>query len=108
GGKPLPIVTSMWQWQIVKCEEVYLKDYTGVLDAIGNLKAYFRFYNRQRPHQALNYQTPEAVYFGVNATKTAMLRIGLAADRRSSENPGGLCRGIQLMQAFRRVTDQWF
>ena len=33
-------------------------------------------------HEALNYQTPEAVYFGVNATKTAMLRIGLAADRR--------------------------
>ena len=98
----------MGQRRTVKYEEVYLKDYTGVLDAIGNLKAYFRFYNRQRPHQALNYQTPEAVYFGVNATKTAMLRIGLAADRRSSENPGGLCRDIQFMQAFRVVTDQCF
>jgi len=107
-GRALDNIFTERLWRTVKYEEVYLKDYTGVLDAIGNLKAYFRFYNRQRPHQALNYQTPEAVYFGVNATKTAMLRIGLAADRRSSENPGGLCRDIQFMQAFRVVTDQCF
>jgi len=81
-GRALDNIFTERLWRTVKYEEVYLKDYTGVLDAIGNLKAYFRFYNRQRPHQALNYQTPEAVYFGVNATKTAMLRIGLAADRR--------------------------
>src|SRR5436309_3698943 len=83
-GRALDNIFTERLWRTVKYEEVYLKDYTGVLDAIGNLKAYFRFYNRQRPNQALNYQTPEAVYFGVNATKTAMLRIGLAADRRLS------------------------
>jgi putative transposase len=81
-GRALDNIFTERLWRSVKYEEVYLKDYTGVRDAIGNLKAYFGFYNRQRPHQALNYQTPEAVYFGVNATKTAVLRIGLAPDRR--------------------------
>ena len=30
-------------------------------DAVRNLGPYFCFYNGQRPHQALDYQTPEAV-----------------------------------------------
>jgi putative transposase len=81
-GRALDNIFTERLWRSVKYEEVYLKDYTGVPDAIGNLKAYFRFYNRQRPHQALNYQTPEAVYFGVNARKTAMPQVGLAVDRR--------------------------
>jgi putative transposase len=81
-GRALDNIFTERLWRTVKYEEVYLKDYTGVRDAIGNLKAYFRFYNGQRPHQALNYQTPEAVYFGRNAQKTAMTQVGLAADRR--------------------------
>ena len=28
------------------------------------LEKFFQLYNRQRPHQALGYQTPAAVYFG--------------------------------------------
>lgn len=51
-------------WRTVKYEEVYLKDYTDVPEAITNLKTYFAFYNQERPHQSLGYQTPEAVYIG--------------------------------------------
>src|SRR2546427_333468 len=69
-------------WRTVKYEDVYLKDYSDPPDAVRNLRLYFSFYNGQRPHQALNYQTPEAVYFGVNAQKPAMLRVAFAADRR--------------------------
>jgi putative transposase len=69
-GRALDNVFTERLWRTVKYEEVYLKDYAGVPDAFGNLKSYFRFYNAQRPHQALNYQTPEAVYFGVKARKT--------------------------------------
>ena len=45
-------------WRTVKFEEVYLKDYTTATDARRELGAYFRFYNNQRPRQALGYRTP--------------------------------------------------
>ena len=51
-------------WRTVKYEEVYLKDYVDVLEAVSNLKRYFTFYNHERPHQSLGYQTPAAIYFG--------------------------------------------
>ena len=54
-------------WRSLKYEEVYLKDYFDVLEAVSNLKSYFAFYNHQRPHQALGYQTPAAIYFGKRA-----------------------------------------
>jgi putative transposase len=49
-------------WRSVKYEEVYLKDYRNVQEAIQGVRGYFEFYNRERLHQALNYQTPETVY----------------------------------------------
>jgi putative transposase len=51
-------------WWSVKHEEVYRKEYATVWDAEDSLAAYFRFYCHQRIHQALDYQTPAAVYFG--------------------------------------------
>ena len=51
-------------WRTVKYEEVYLKDYEDVREAVCNLKTYFAFYNHERPHQSLGYQTPAAMYFG--------------------------------------------
>lgn len=49
-------------WRTVKYEEVYLKNYSSVPDAIANLRNYFDFYNNQRPHQAHNYKTPAEIY----------------------------------------------
>jgi putative transposase len=51
-------------WRTVKYEEVYLKDYSDVLEAVSSLKRYFTFYNHKRPHQSLGYQTPAAICFG--------------------------------------------
>jgi len=51
-------------WRTVKYEEVYLKDYADVRDAVKNLGNYFRFYNERRPHQSLGWMTPSEVYFG--------------------------------------------
>jgi putative transposase len=51
-------------WRTVKYEEVYLKDYGDVREAVYHLKRYFIFYNQERPHQSLGYQTPAAMYFG--------------------------------------------
>jgi putative transposase len=49
-------------WRTVKYEEVYLKAYQDGRDARINLGNYFRFYNAERPHQALGYRTPAEVY----------------------------------------------
>jgi putative transposase len=49
-------------WRSVKWEEVYLKDYRTVAEAVSGLDRYFQFYNHERLHQALDYQTPAQVY----------------------------------------------
>ena len=49
-------------WRTVKYENVYLHDYQDLVEAKRGLGEYFNFYNTERPHQALNYQTPYEVY----------------------------------------------
>jgi len=49
-------------WRSLKYEEVYLNDYADVAEAKRRLNAYLRFYNEERLHQALDYQTPGDVY----------------------------------------------
>lgn len=49
-------------WRSVKYEEVYLNDYASPREARYGLAGYFHFYNFERPHQALDYQTPAQVY----------------------------------------------
>lgn len=61
-GRALDNVFVERLWRSVKYEEVYLKEYANVREAIAGLGAYFRFYNCERPHQALGYRTPESVY----------------------------------------------
>jgi putative transposase len=68
-------------WRTVKYEEVYLKDYENVQDAIESLRCYFLFYNCERMHQSLGYQTPAQVYFTKKgqtriAEKPAMVMVG--------------------------------
>jgi putative transposase len=52
-------------WRSVKYEEVYLHAYANVAEARSGLARYFDFYNRERPHQALGYQTPDAFHRGL-------------------------------------------
>ena len=50
-------------WRTVKYEEVYLKAYDTVSTAKANLATFFNYYNRRRPHQSLDDETPDAIYF---------------------------------------------
>ena len=52
-------------WRSVKYEEVYLKAYQDGRDARAGLGDYFRFYNTDRPHQALGYRTPAEVFTSI-------------------------------------------
>jgi putative transposase len=58
-------------WRTVKYEEVYLKAYQDGRDARVGLGNYFRFYNTQRPHQALGYRTPAEVLTSIPVEDTS-------------------------------------
>jgi len=49
-------------WRSVKYEEVYLHQYQTVSEARMLLARYFLFYNMERLHESLGYQTPYQVY----------------------------------------------
>jgi putative transposase len=62
-GRALDNVFVERLWRSVKQEEVFIRDYQNVGDAVKGLDSYFDFYNYRRLHQSLNYQTPAAVYW---------------------------------------------
>jgi len=68
-GRALDNIMIERLWRSVKYEEVYLKDYMSVRDAVDGLSRYFRFYNDERPHQSLGYKTPWEVYAKELGTK---------------------------------------
>ena len=49
-------------WRSVKYELIYPGDFVSGEELWEALDRYFRHYNHQRPHQALGYATPAAVY----------------------------------------------
>ena len=58
-------------WRSVKYESIYLHAYDTVREVKLALASYFSFYNARRVHQSLDYRTPDEMYFGTNAMKTA-------------------------------------
>jgi len=72
-------------WRTVKYEDIYLRDYLDVAAVIAGLREYFRFYNHERSHQALDYQTPAGVYFHQRkkgAAQPVVPEAGPTRDRR--------------------------
>ena len=58
-------------WRSVKYEEVYLHAYESPREVSQALRRYFTFYNTQRPHEALDYRTPDEVYFAASLAQDA-------------------------------------
>ena len=50
-------------WRSIKYEEVYLHAYDSVTEAKVGITRYLGFYNNRRPHQSLDGQTPDTLYF---------------------------------------------
>lgn len=69
-GRALDNIFTERLWRTVKYEEVYLHDYANPREARLGLSHYFDFYNQERPHQALDYQTPAEIYFQKGVTST--------------------------------------
>lgn len=77
-GRALDNVFTERLWRTIKYEEVYLHQYDSPRQARHGLASYLSFYNHQRRHSALNYQTPAAVYFQEPSALSS-----LAMERRS-------------------------
>ncbi len=63
-GRALDNIFVERLWRSVKYEDIYLKNYEGVLALQKGLGSYFHFYNHERPHQSLNDRVPAEVYYG--------------------------------------------
>jgi Integrase core domain len=69
-------------WRSLKHEEVYIKAYGSVAETRQGIRGWLAFYNEKRPHQALGYRTPRAVYEG------AALSMWTALPHRYATFPG--------------------
>jgi len=58
-------------WRTVKYEDLYLQDYDSPRTVRAGLRRYITKYNEERPHMALEYRTPAAVYFGTEQPTAA-------------------------------------
>ena len=68
-GRALDNVFVERLWRSVKYEDIYIRGYEAVPELHQGLGRYFTFYNHERLHQSLGYQTPAAVYRGISATR---------------------------------------
>lgn len=57
-------------WRSVKYENVYLNGYQTIPEARQGLREYFKFYNLERFHQALDYKTPWEVHCEIALKKS--------------------------------------
>ena len=62
-GRALDNVYVERLWRSLKYENIFLNDYRNLKDLKGGVNLYFEFYNTERYHQSLDYQTPDSVYF---------------------------------------------
>lgn len=51
-------------WRSLKYEDVYLRSYDSLPEARAGIGRYVTFFNDERPHAALGYQTPTSFYDG--------------------------------------------
>jgi len=61
-------------WRSVKYELIYINDFTSPRELRAALTQYFEFYNNERYHQCLEYNTPAQVYYGYIGYKPLDLR----------------------------------
>lgn len=62
-GRALDNIFVERLWRSLKYEEVYIRDYQSVSEGKHYLNKYLTFYNHERLHQSLDYQTPAEVHF---------------------------------------------
>lgn len=49
-------------WRTLKYECIFIHDYKTISEVRDGLSQYIQFYNTERPHQSLDYKTPESLF----------------------------------------------
>jgi putative transposase len=49
-------------WRSLKYEDIYIKNYRTLAELKLSVSRYIRFYNSERFHQSLDYETPDSIY----------------------------------------------
>ena len=88
-GRALDNIFVERLWRSVKYEDVYLKGYADMGELTLGLTQYFSFYNTERPHQSLDYKTPQEVYrSGVGGGAMVIDKFGGAREKCSDPSSG--------------------
>ncbi|MCS3531163.1 IS3 family transposase [Chryseobacterium sp. JUb7] len=66
-GRALDNIFVERLWRSVKYENVYLQAYDSPRSLRAGLRSYFEFYNQERFHQGINYNTPQSMYLQADA-----------------------------------------
>lgn len=61
-GRALDNIFVERLWRSLKYEEIYINDYKNMKEAQKAIDNYFHFYNKERFHQSLGYDTPDEIY----------------------------------------------
>ena len=61
-GRALDNIFIERLWRSLKYECIYLHEFETVKELYSGLKEYFSYYNNERLHQSLQYQTPSMIY----------------------------------------------
>ena len=56
-------------WRSLKYELIYLKAFESGKHLSREVTTWFHWYTRQRPHQSLNYRTPDEIYYESHSEK---------------------------------------
>ena len=86
-GRAFDNIFSERLWRTVKVEEVYMRDYQTVAEAVYYLGRYFEFYNNERLYQALDYNTPAEVYGVAVGTPVALRAPSVPTATNTAMNP---------------------
>jgi putative transposase len=77
-------------WRSLKYEEVFTKAYGSVIEARRGIGGWLSFYNDERPHQALGYLTPRAVFTGEACAPAKSISCGTRSRRPARSLPIGV------------------
>ncbi|WP_425465761.1 IS3 family transposase [Oceanispirochaeta crateris] len=62
-GRALDNIYVERLWRTLKYEEIYLHSYDSIIELRTAVNRYFNFYNKERFHQSLDYETPDEIYY---------------------------------------------
>ncbi len=74
-------------WRTLKYEAAYLHSFETLSEAKTILGAYIEFYNKKRPHQSLDYKTPNEIYYSCPTLKGVSV---ISLKKQEIETEGGI------------------